>query len=98
MKKMDEMQISINFKAIKWSYLFTVIALFLWTLNDLIRLHTISLACFILITQYLIYLFFYQIYKWKMGDADGRKGLILSIIGFVVFLVIFGVLLLYFPQ
>jgi hypothetical protein len=30
MRKMDEMEMNINLKAIKWSWLFTAIALLIW--------------------------------------------------------------------
>ena len=98
MKKMDEMQMSINLKAIRWSYLFTVIALFLWTAYDFIHFHTISLAFYILVAQHFIYFLVSNIAKWKMGDGDGRKGLLYYVVGMVFFLIVFGVLLFYFNK
>lgn len=96
MKKMDEMQLSINLKAIKASWFFTVLALFVWGMYDWIQKHTISLAFFLLITQNLVYFFSSQILKSKVCDEDGRKGLFQYAIGVVFFLLLFGVLLYFF--
>jgi uncharacterized membrane protein YoaT (DUF817 family) len=91
------MEMSINLKAIRWSYLFTVIALFAWTIYDFVYSHKFSLAGYILITQNLLYLFISQILKWKMDDTNGRTSFILSMIGTVVLLLLFRVLLIYYP-
>lgn len=98
MKKMDEMQMSINLKAIKWSWLFTAIALFIWAVYDFVRTHTVSVAFYLLITQNLVYFFVSQISKCKMGDEDGSKGIIRYLTGLVFFLLLFGVLLYFFPK
>jgi len=98
MKKMDEMQMSINSKAIKWSWLFTVIALFIWAVYDFVHTHTVSLAFYLLITQNLVYFFVSQISKCKMGDEDGSKGTFRYLLGLVFFLLLFGVLLYFFPK
>jgi hypothetical protein len=51
MKKMDEMEMSINLKAIKWSWLFTAIALFAWCIYDFINTpNKLSFAFLILIS------------------------------------------------
>ena len=96
MKKMDEMQMNINLKAIKWSWFFTVIALFIWAVYDFVQTHTVSLAFYLLITQNLVYFFVSQISKCKMGDEDGRKGFFRYAIGVAFFLLLFGVLLYFF--
>ena len=98
MRKMDEMEMNINLKAIKWSWLFTVIALFAWFVYNFIQTHTFSLAFYLLIMQNLIYFLVSQISKWKMGDENGHKGLLWYVISFVFFLLLFGVLLYYFPK
>ena len=98
MRKMDEMEMSINLKALRWSYLFTVIALFLWTVYDFIKTHTLTLAFFLLISQNLIYFYASQIYKWKMGDKEGKTSIILTVAGAALLLLIFGIILFFFHK
>lgn len=96
MKKMDEMQMSLNLRAIRWSYLFTVIALFIWTVYDFIRSRTVSPACYLLIAQNLVYYIANNLAKWRVGDEDGRRSLLLYLALLVFFLVLFGLLLFLF--
>lgn len=98
MKKMDEMQMSINLKAIRWSYLFTVISLFIWSIYEYIHTHTFTLAGYILIAQNLLYFLISNIEKWKMGDENGRNSIWFYAAGMAFFLVGFGILLFYFKQ
>jgi hypothetical protein len=98
MKKMDEMQMSINVKAIKWSWLFTVIALFIWGMYTFIKTRIISPAIYIVIFQNIIYYFITQITKWRMGDEDGRKSILWYAIALPIGLLLFGVLLYFFPK
>lgn len=93
MHKMDEMEMSINLKAIKWSWLFTVIALFAWGLYDFIKTHVITPAIYIVIFQNVIYFLVNQITKWRVGDTKARNSLLCYGIGLVLFLLLFGALL-----
>lgn len=57
MRKMDEMELYINLKAIKWSWLYTVLFLFAWTVYDYFKQGTFNFpAFFLLVTQNIIYL------------------------------------------
>lgn len=98
MRKMDEMELNINLKAIKWSWLFTVIALFAWGTYTFIKTHIISPAIDIVIFQNVIYLYVMQISKWRMGDKDARNAFIWSLVGTVIALLVLGALIHYFPN
>lgn len=98
MRKMDEMEMNINLKSIKWSYFFTCIALFTWGTYDFIKRHQISPALNILIFQGIVYFFVSCIYKWKMGDDNGSKSILYYVIGVIFFTLLLGILLHYFPK
>lgn len=95
MKKMDEMEMNINLRAIKWSWGFTAIALCAWSVYDLIQTQEISIASCIFSMQIIIYFFVSQVFKSKVDDESGRK-YILSAIGCFLLLLIFGGLLYFF--
>ncbi len=71
MKKMDEMEMSISLKSIKWAWFYTVLFLFGWTVYDYILQNTFNNpAFFLLITQNIIYLAINQYSNWKMGKNE----------------------------
>ncbi len=98
MKKMDEMQLAISLRAIRWSYLFTVIALLGWGVRDFINQGVITTPIYLLIFQNLVYSLATHISKAKVGDDKGKKSIVLLILLTVVFLIGFGTLLLFFPE
>ncbi len=97
MKKMDEMELAISLQAIRWAYLFTVLALFIWGIRDYICQGTVTIPFFLLIFQNIVYFFASQIAKMKAGDKEGTKSIILSVVLSLMFLFGFGALLLFFP-
>lgn len=96
MGKMDEMEMSITLKAIKWSWFFTVISLFIWSVYDLSQTKSVSLVNVLFAMQFLVYFFVIQISKWRMGDENGRAAIVFYVISLIFFLLIFGVLLFFF--
>lgn len=71
MRKMDEMEMIINLKAVKWAWFYTVIFLFVWMVYDLIKLGNFNSTAFILLTsQNLIYMGISQFLKWKWGKDE----------------------------
>lgn len=71
MRKMDEMEIAINLKAIKWAWIYTVMFLFTWTVLDYVKHGTISTPAFLLlITQTMIYLAISQYLKWNLSKYE----------------------------
>ncbi|WP_010241323.1 hypothetical protein [Clostridium arbusti] len=98
MKKMDEMEMSINLKAIKWSGTFTNIALLVWSIYNFIHTHTLTLPFYILNIEIAIYYCTTQILRWKMDDMDGRKSIIRYFIGVILVVLIVGILAHFFPK
>lgn len=95
MRKMDEMELKINFDAIRSAWLFTVIALFLWGIYDFINLGIVTLPMYLLIVQHLVYFLATQISKWKVGDGSGASAMIWYSIAFTVCLIGFGAILIF---
>lgn len=54
MRKMDEMEMAINLKAIKYAWFYTVIFLFVWTAWDFYHTREMGLPFILLISQNLI--------------------------------------------
>ena len=92
MKKMDEMELAINQKGIKWSWLFLVVSLFIWGIYDYLKTNRTSLPIILLSMQFLLYFFVISVAKMKVGDDSGKKQ-ILFFIGFVVLSICFGAIL-----
>lgn len=68
---MDEMEMSINLKAIKWTWFYTVMFLFVWTVLDRIKQGNFNSPAFLLlITQNLIYLAISQYLKWNLNKDE----------------------------
>ncbi len=71
MKRMDEMEMAISLKAIKWAWFYTVIFLFAWTMFDYAKYADFNTpAFFLLITQNLLYLGIVQYLKWKLSKDE----------------------------
>ncbi len=93
MRKMDEMEMKISLEATRWTWFFTVVALFAWVIYDFIRTGAVTLPLYLLITQNVVYFFAVQISKWKMGDSRGTTAVIWYLLAVVVCIAGFGVLL-----
>jgi len=98
MRKMDEMELSISLRAIRWAYLFTVLALLVWGIRDLIDQGAVTTPIYLLIFQNVVYFFATHIARMKVGDEEGKKSIILSVLLTLVFLIGFGALLMFFPK
>lgn len=70
LRKMDEMEMSISLKAIKWSWLYTNIFLSVWVFYDLIKLRTFGIAFLLFITQNLVLTAIQHFLKWKLGKYE----------------------------
>lgn len=97
MRKMDEMEMAISLRAIRWAYLFTVFALLVWGIRDFICQGTVTMPIYLLIFQNLVYFFTTNISKIKVGDEDGKKSVLIYVLLTVVFLIGFSALLYFFP-
>jgi len=70
MKKMDEMEMSISLKAIKWAWAYTVIFLAIWVIYDYIQTRTLGFEFLLLISQNLVLMGFQMFSKWKLGKDE----------------------------
>ncbi|OFI06689.1 hypothetical protein CLOACE_08440 [Clostridium acetireducens DSM 10703] len=71
MRKMDEMEMAISLKSIKWAWFYTVLFLFIWTIYDYTKVGSFnSFAFFLLISQNLIKMGIEQYLKWKMSKDE----------------------------
>lgn len=71
MRKMDEMELAISLKSVKWAWFYTVMFLFIWTVYDYFKEGRFnSPAFFLLITQNIIYLGINQFMKWKLSKDE----------------------------
>jgi len=90
---MDEMEMKISLESLRWAWLFTVIALFVWGVSDFVRTGAVTLPLYLLIAQNAVYLSLMQIFKWRMGDGRGRRAIVWYAAAAVVCVLGFGVLL-----
>ncbi|MFR3728702.1 hypothetical protein [Lacrimispora sp.] len=89
MRKMDEMEWSINLKGIKWSYLFLIVSLFIWGVFNFIKTQEMSLPLILVILQFLVYFFVTSIAKSNVDDDSGKKQIFISL-GVIFLLLVFG--------
>ena len=54
MREMDEMELSISLKAIKWEWAYTILFLAIWFMYDYTQTRIFGLAFYLLITQNLV--------------------------------------------
>jgi uncharacterized membrane protein YhdT len=67
---MDEMEMSISLKAIKWAWAYTVLFLAIWVIYSYIQTKTFGLSFFLLITQNLVLIVIQYFFKWKLGKDE----------------------------
>ncbi len=70
MRKMDEMEMSISLKAIKFAYAYTILFLAVWVVFDFVENGTVGLPCMLLISQNLILLSTQYFLLWKLGKNE----------------------------
>lgn len=92
MKKMDEMELRINQKGIKWSWFFLVLSLFIWGAYNLIETQEATLPLILLFLQFVVYFFVTSVTKLKMDDNSGKKQILLFC-GVICLILVFGVIL-----
>ncbi len=72
-RRMDEMEMEISLKSLRWSSLYSGCALFILAVYEKITTGEISWAWFILITQYLVFWITNFILTQKMGGDAGEE-------------------------
>ena len=67
---MDEMEMSINLKGIKFAWFYTVIFLFVWMIYDKVKTGNTGLPLMLLISQNMVLFGTTQFLKWKMNKDE----------------------------
>lgn len=70
MVKMDEMEMSISLKSIKFAWIYTTWFLAVWGIYNTITTGKFGLAFFLLTTQNLIFIVTKQYLLWKLGKDE----------------------------
>ena len=70
MKKMDEMEMSISLKAIKWAWAYTILFLAIWVIYDYTQTRILGLEFILLTSQNLVLLAIQSLLKWKLGKDE----------------------------
>ncbi|BCJ96000.1 hypothetical protein acsn021_35690 [Anaerocolumna cellulosilytica] len=92
MRKMDEMELIINQKGIKWSWFFIVFSLVLWGGYNYVKSQETSLPLILFGLQFLVYFFVTSIEKIKVDDNSGKKQILLTL-GLLFLFLVFGAIL-----
>lgn len=67
MKKADEMEMSIQLRAVRWAWLYTSVFLAAWSLYDVIKWGVAGWPVFLLISQNLVQFFCVVFFRRRMG-------------------------------
>lgn len=94
MRKMDEAELKINQKGIKWSWIFMVLSLVIWGGYSYVKNRGISFPLILFTLQFLVYFFVTCIAKLKVDDGSSKKQVLISL-GIILLLVVFGLILYY---
>jgi hypothetical protein len=70
MRKMDEMEMLITAKSIKWVWLYEMVFLSIWALLDFMFNQSISYPFILLISQLAIFFFLQLFLKWKLSKNE----------------------------
>ena len=92
-RKMDEMELHLSLNAILVAWFFMVMALFVWGTWGYVQTGRFTAPMYLFIFQNLLYFLALQMGKWRTGDRDGARSLLLYVLLLVVFLLAFGLLL-----
>ena len=92
-RKMDEMELHLSLSAIRVAWFFTVMALFVWGTWGYVQTGRFTAPIYLFVFQNLLYFLAPQVGRWRTGDRDGAKRLLLYVLLLVIFLLAFGLLL-----
>ncbi len=93
-RKMDEMELHLSLNAIRVTWFFTVMALFIWGIWEYVQAGQFTAPMYLFLFQNVLYFLALQVGRWRAGDPDGAKRLLLYVLLLVIFLLAFGLLLL----
>ncbi len=72
MRKMDEMEMSIQLRAVRWSWLYTVVFLVAWVIYDVVRWGEVRLPFILLVSQNLVLFACVSFFRRRMGIRGKR--------------------------
>ena len=93
-RKMDEMELHLSLNAIRVAWFFTVVALFVWGIWEHAQTGRFTAPMYLFLFQNVLYFLALQVGRWRAGDREGARGLLLYVLLLVIFLLAFGLLLL----
>ncbi|HZK83454.1 MAG TPA: hypothetical protein VFC58_02010 [Desulfosporosinus sp.] len=70
MRKMDEMEMSISLKSMKWAYGYTILFLAIWVIYDYIQTRELGFEFLLLISQNIVLMGMQLYLKWKLGKDE----------------------------
>ena len=88
LRKMDGMELHLSLNAIRVAWFFMVMALFVWGTWGYVQTGRFTAPMYLFLFQNLLYFLAPQVGRWRTGDRDGAKRLLLL----VIFLLAFGLL------
>ena len=91
-RKMDEMEFHLSLNAIRVAWFFMVMALFVWGTWGYVQTGRFTAPIYLFVFQNLLYFLALQVGRWRTGDRDGAKRLLLYVLLLVIFLLAFGLL------
>src|SRR5699024_7984394 len=91
-RKRDEMELHLSLKAIRVAWFFMVMALFGWGPWGYVQTGRFTAPIYLFAFQNLLYFLPPQVGRWRTGDRDGAKRLLLYVLLLVIFLLAFGLL------
>ena len=89
-RKMDEMELHLSLNAIRVTWFFTVMALFIWGIWEYAQTGRFTAPMYLFLFQYLLYFLALQVGRWRTGDQEGVGILLLYVLLLVIFLLAFG--------
>lgn len=92
-RNMDEMELHLSLNAIRVAWFFTVMALFVWGTWGYVQTGRFTAPMYLFVFQNPLYFLALQVGRWRTGDRDGAKRLLLYVLLLVIFLLAFGLLL-----
>lgn len=92
LRKMDEMEFHLSLNAIRVAWFFMVMALFVWGTWGYVQTGRFTAPIYLFVFQNLLYFLALQVGRWRTGDRDGAKSLLLYVLLLVIFLLAFGLL------
>lgn len=87
-RKMDEMEQEIALKSIRWSYMFTILALAVWLIYANLTGGNWQLPLYIIVGQNLINFAATQLYRRRVGDEAWKQSVRFMVITIIVLLLI----------